>query len=89
MTRAEAIVKALATRGETEVTHGSATKFRKFTRRYAGRRDADGTLVRVASSETFWFVSGYGSLRVGVTSTGSRRAKPEIVNLLIEEGRSK
>lgn len=90
MNRVDAIVKALIARGEIEVTLNSAQRFRKFTRRYAGRRNADGSLNQTVNAESFWYVSKRnGSLRVGVTSAVSKRVKLEITDLLIKEGKLK
>lgn len=83
----EAIVAALEARGERDITNGSASKFRKFTRRYAGLRIC-GHLkpAAVMDKPTFWFVSRNGSLRVGFTSSSSRKAKAEVKSALYEEG---
>lgn len=93
MNTVELIVKALLGRGEKEVTSKNASKFRKFTRTWQGRRMASGSLVRSDSSGpdgTFWFVSAKnGSLRVGQTSAGSRTVKSEVKGILIAEGAKK
>lgn len=92
MKQAELIIKSLLTRGEQEVTLGSASKFRKFTRRWNALR-INGELVQthgaiLPEKATYWFVSRNGSLRVGRTSSDSRRAKPDVKDALIQEAKN-
>lgn len=87
MRATDALIKALLARGEREVTLGSASKFRKFTRTWLGQRSAGDSLRPVVEQGTFWFVSVHnGSLRVGSTSAGSRSAKKEVREMLMKEG---
>lgn len=83
----DAIVKALQARGEKMI--GTSTHWMKFTREYAGRRDAADKLTRM-SNHTYWFVNrANGAMRVGKKSSDTSLAvRPEVRDYLIEEGRN-
>lgn len=99
MTRNEAIVKALLARGEREITpRHKVTRWRVFTRRYYGSRDAVTGILKPVPSQvySYWFVSHNGlSMRVQhtfmVTEPKVKAAavvKSAVIGLLVAEGRT-
>ena len=78
------IQAALTARGETLVDTG---KNNKWTRKFNGMRNSDGTLnERIIGGNKFWFVGVSGSLRIGSNRASSRPVNPAVKASLIEEG---
>ena len=73
---------ALKARGEVACDQGVQTK---WTRRFAGLREANGSLV-ATNPKKFWYVGSAGSLRIGTTRANSSPAHPTVKEALLREG---
>lgn len=85
----QALCRALELRGETRDANARTTKYAIYTRRYAGLRNADGTMNPAASPGTRWLVGKSGALRIAGRDNiaHSLPASAVVKKQLLSEGR--
>lgn len=86
----DAIVAALLARGEKQLQDGTLSKYEKYTRTWLVKREPDGSLKHrpPESGIDFYYVPRRSHhVRVGRQSTKARSLNPELIVMLVDEGR--